>query len=313
MKIHISNVDLTSRTGPNSFARRLVERLIEKNHEICESKDFYDVYLAFINAIDNPRDNSRLVQRLDGIWMKPEDYIEKNKFIKLTYERADHIIWQSEFDRDMSVFHWGQKPGTVINNGIDLRNVDVTNGDLIDLRHRFDRIFVCSANWRRHKRLKENIELFLEFQKKFSNLKCALLVLGSNPDYQVTSNNIFYTGSLPHEVCLQIYATANAMFHLAYLDHCPNTVVEAISQNCPVVCASTGGTHEIVRNNGIVIDELKKFNFELHDYTNPPMIDLTKDSIYEKIESISYRRKLERDYLDIGNVTDRYIDALIGN
>lgn len=313
MKIHISNVDLSSRTGPNSFARRLVERLIEKNHEICESKDFYDVYLAFINAIDNPRDNSRLVQRLDGIWMKPEDYIEKNKFIKLTYERADHIIWQSEFDRDMTVFHWGQKTGTVINNGIDLRSVDVTNRDLIDLRHRFDRIFVCAANWRRHKRLKENIELFLDFQNKFSNLKCTLLVLGSNPDYQVKSNNIFYTGSLPHEVCLQIYAIANAMFHLAYLDHCPNTVVEAISQNCPVVCASSGGTHEIVRNNGIVIDELKKFNFELHDYTNPPMIDLTKDSIYEKIESISHRRKLERDYLDIGNVTDRYIDALIGN
>ena len=313
MKVHISNIDLNSRTGPNSFANRLCKELISKGHSICSSTENYDSYLAFINIVDKPRENSRLVQRLDGIWLKPDDFLIKNKEIRYTYDIADHVIWQSQFNKDLTQFHWGTKDGTVINNGIEILSVSVTNSELIEIRSKFDRLFVCSANWRRHKRLKENIELFQAFEKKFSHLRCGLIIMGSSPDYFLPKpkDNIFYVGSLDHNLCLQVFATADAMFHLAYLDHCPNTVVESISQNCPVVCASSGGTNEIVRSNGVVIPEMAPQNFSVHDYTKPPLIDVENDEILTSIENfITNKSTLDKSYLDIEGVVQKYIEVL---
>ena len=53
---------------------------------------------------------------------------------------------------------------------------------------------------------------------------------------------------------LSLYKRSSTFVHLAYLDHCPNVVVDAQAAGCKIVCSSTGGTHEIV-DNGIVILE----------------------------------------------------------
>jgi len=313
MNVHISNVDLRSRTGPNSFARRLCKALTAKGHKVCSANEDYDSYLAFINIVDKPKAGTRIVQRLDGIWLKPEDFLVKNREILQTYNMSHHVIWQSQFNKDLAQFHWGEKDGTVINNGIEINSVNVVNHELIELRSKFDRLFVCSANWRRHKRLKENIALFRAFEAKFSHLKCGLIVMGDSPDYflQEAKNNIFYVGSLDHSLCLQVFASADAMIHLAYLDHCPNTVVESISQNCPVVCSSSGGTKEIVRSNGIVIDEANQYDFSVHDYTKPPIIDVENASSLDSIEKLIASKKiLDKSYLDIEGVVQKYIEVL---
>ena len=65
------------------------------------------------------------------------------------------------------------------------------------------------------------------------------------------------------------------MIHLAWLDHCPNVVVEALSQKTPVICTNSGGTHELVRGSGIIIPESTPYNFELCDYDNPPDIEVS--------------------------------------
>src|SRR5262249_41281963 len=105
-------------------------------------------------------------------------------------------------------------------------------------------------------------------------------------------------GSMPHETCLQVYAASDWMIHLAWLDHCPNVIVEALSQGLPVICSERGGTKEIVRNNGVVLADAS-YDFELMDYDSPPAIDVTQVSGLPKVT-------VDASHLDIREVARKY-------
>ena len=128
--------------------------------------------------------------------------------------------------------------------------------------------------------------------------------MGNNPDAIVASPHIFYSGPVGQDVYMQVYAAASWMIHLAWADHCPNVVVEALSQGTPVVCSEVGGTKELIGKYGIVLEE-KPYNFELCDYDNPPKINI------DQIEDLPNRNEL--DYNSISNINiehcaKRYID-----
>ena len=273
MKIHFDNVNFSSRSGPNTFAGRLATVLTERGHEIVDYSDPHDAVLVFIEPTRQWKRNVKVVQRLDGIWFKPSQFKSHNRMIKWTYENCDHVVWQSEFDKEMTCHHWGTRPGTVIKNGIDTDKVDLTNSRLRKIRRENTKVYTCSANWHRQKRLKENIEAYDILTKGVENT--CLVVMGSNPDEVVGRDDIIYTGNIRHNLCLEIYSMADAMIHLAWLDHCPNVVVEALSQKCPIICTDSGGTKELVGKNGIIVPETTPYNFELLDYDNPHTLDLS--------------------------------------
>jgi glycosyltransferase involved in cell wall biosynthesis len=294
-------VDFNSRSGPNSFGSRLARELIILGHNIVTSnKENYDCCLCFIEPNLPIEKNKRFVLRLDGIWFKPDQFVTHNRNIKWAYDNCDYVVWQSNFDKKMTQKWWGKKNGSVISNGIFLENKQVLHPEIKKIKEQYEKIFVCAANWHRQKRLKENIDLFL----KNSSKKDALLVLGSNPDHIVKDNRILYLGNIPHDLCLQIYSISDWFIHLAWLDHCPNVVVEAISQGCPVMCTDSGGTHEIVKSNGIILEEQKKYNFELTDYDNPYDLEIPEIN-FKKIE-------IKNDYLDIKKVAIKYEKILTG-
>lgn len=302
MNIHFSNVNFSSSSGPNSFAFRLADELTRMGHAIVSENDPYESMLIFIEPTSRPKEGARIVHRLDGIWFKPDQFHTHNKAIKWAYNNSDHIVWQSEFDKKMTCHHWGEKVGSVIHNGINISKVEVSNPQILNIRNAYKKMFVCSANWHRQKRLKENIELFFKIKEKHPS--SCLVVMGSTPDCPVNHDDVFFTGSMPHEVCLQVFSAADWMIHLAWLDHCPNVVVESISQDCPVICTDSGGTKEIVRENGIVIKESNPYNFELADYDRPydillPSIDVS-------------RLEIDNSYLDIKTVAQKYIRVLQG-
>lgn len=301
MRIHLSNVNLNSRSGPNSFAGRLSNQLIKNGHKLVDQNETYDCMLAFIEAKSFCDPRIKLVQRLDGIWFKPEEFERKNREIKKTYESSDHVIFQSNFDKEMVENHWGKsKSSSVIHNGIDLKKVEITNQQIRSLRDSFDKIFVSSASWHRQKRLKENTDLFLKISENDSN--SCFVVLGKNPDYVVSHPRIFYTGEIDHNSCLEIYRASDWMIHLAWIDHCPNVVVEALSQGCPVICTNSGGTREIVRENGLIIPEKVEYKFELTDYDSPPSLDFDFN--------LPDRPDVFSEYLDIEIVAKLYEKAL---
>jgi glycosyltransferase involved in cell wall biosynthesis len=275
MKIHLDNVNMGSTSGPNSFAKRLVIGLIESGHEV----ELYDgrnadVSIVFIEPSGRPLAN-KVVQRLDGIWFSPSEFETKNSAIKWMYENSDGVIWQSEFDKGMTTKWWGQpKSGTVIRNGINASEIKKFQIPALEqIRQQYEMLFVCSANWHPQKRLITNIELYKHLKSFYSS--AALIVLGSNP-IKVADPHIFYAGSQPHDVCLEIFSASNWMLHTAWLDHCPNTVVESLSQGTPVICSEHGGTKELIHEFGIVLKESQEYKLELVDYDNPPRIDVTQ-------------------------------------
>lgn len=301
MKIHLDNVNLNSSSGPNSFAKRLSKGLIESGHEV----ELYDgrssdISVVFIEPSGRPL-AKKVVQRLDGIWFSPEEFETKNSNIKNLYQNSDGVIWQSEFDKEMVTKWWGNhQNGVIIRNGIDLNPVKkFTIPALEQIRNQYEMVFVCSANWHPQKRLLENINLYKHLRKFYKS--AALIVMGSNP-VQVADNHIFYTGPQPHEVCLEVFSCSNWMIHLAWLDHCPNTVVEALSQGTPVICSEQGGTKELVKEFGVILKESKSYNYELTNYDNPPPMNYANlKRLPEKNElgkhfDISIQRTLE-DYL----------------
>ncbi len=305
IKVCLSNVNLNSTSGPNTFGGRLANQLLKDGHEIIpeEMSHNSDAFLVFIEPRTEPPQNTRMVQRLDGIWFKPDQFESHNKLIKWVYDRADHIIWQSEFDKKMTTTHWGERPGSVIRNGIDVKKRNVTQQSLIEIRKRYEKVFVCSASWHRQKRLAENIELFKLLRQKYES--ACLIVMGGNPDFNANDPDVFYTGSVPHEICLEVYSMSDWMIHLAWLDHCPNVVVEALSQRTPVICTESGGTKELVGNRGLIIPETTKYNFELCDYDSPPKLDLSSIDLPE-IDILNL------EDLRIENVANKYLKALRG-
>jgi len=302
VKIHLENVNTNSTSGPNSFATRLIAELASKGHSIVDTYKQSDVSCVFIQSNSYIPESHPTVHRLDGIWFKPEQFNTHNVHIKKNYLESTRVIWQSKFDKNMTEYHWGVRPGSVINNGIHIKKVVAANNQICQIRQDYDTIFTCSANWHPQKRLRKNIEAFARISQKISG-KSALIVMGSSPDVVVNNPDIFYTGSVPHHICLEIFSVSDWMIHLAWLDHCPNTVVEALSQNCPIICTDSGGTHEIVGRSGVVIPENNVYNFELADYDNPYEIDLSA------LDSFDWttRPTIINEHLDISAVTDKYI------
>lgn len=280
MNIHFDNVNLHSRSGPNTFALRLYDELILQNHKVNLTANNVDVSLVFIEPSGRTLSKT-VVQRLDGIWFKPENYYTHNIAIKHLYHNASGVIWQSEFDRLMTTRWWNTpNNGVVIHNGFTNNNyVQITHKFLNDIRSKYSQIFVCSSNWHPQKRLNSNIECFRHLKATQFPNSC-LLILGTNiSESALCINNdpsIIIFGDCDVQSCLQVYSLADWFIHLAWADHCPNVVVEALSTGLPVICSNTGGTKELVKDFGVVLNDATEYDFELIDYERPPMIDVTQ-------------------------------------
>ena len=305
MKIHLDNVNLNSRSGPNSFASRLSNQLLKWGHQVVHDGRIADISLVFIEKSGMPL-AKKVVHRLDGIWFSPNQFHTHNINIKDTYEKADHVIWQSEFDKQMTTKWWSlPKSGSVIRNGASFEfEKDIQLQEKIQfLKQKHEKIFVCSANWHPQKRLQSNIDLFLHLKERLYPTSC-LIVMGSNPGINKTIPDLYATGNIPHNLCMQIYEACDWMFHLAWLDHCPNTVVEALMCKLPVICSSSGGTKELIQDYGLVLNEKSEYDFSLVDYDNPPTLNVAQ------IESLPSRDALgEAPNLSIEKSVKMYLDV----
>lgn len=304
MKVYFDNVDFSAEhAGPNCFAKRLAIQFGKMGITVADPDD-YDVGLVFIEPTAKLNFKKPFVQRVDGMWFRPDQYkAGMNRNIEWAHRNADVVVYQSDFDRQMLTKWLGTpKKSVTIRNGVDLQPANLRSESLIEIRKRFDKVFVCSANWHAQKRLKDNIELFRHIRATLHPNSC-LIVLGNNPEH-VSDRGIFYAGSIRHDLCAEVYSIADWMLHLAWLDHCPNVVVEAIAQGCPVICASEGGTKELVQGgNGLVIDEVP-YDFSLVDYDRPPRVPVT--SLAELPEGF----RADPKSVDIVKTAEKYAEAL---
>jgi glycosyltransferase involved in cell wall biosynthesis len=183
------------------------------------------------------------VLRLDGIhYNSAEDYNARNMEISKSHQIADGIIYQSNYSKTLIEYllipRRIKAKYSVIYNGIE-RN---WCGDYIE--HEGINIVVTGKH-RRHKRLKEIIDLFLTYNKVFPDSN--LHIFGRLHDNkEIRHKNIKYYGHVDRKHMIEIFKRADFALHLSKRDSCPNSVVEYIGAGIPVITTNNcGGSTEM--------------------------------------------------------------------
>lgn len=270
MNIFLDNVDIGSATGPNHFASKLKKYMQRQGDTFVFDKRF-DAQLSFIQS--RQTSTAPLFQRLDGIYFNSEqNFAQMNTAIKDTYKRSEGVVFQSEFNKRLTFEYFGEhKNSTIIHNGADLEYINQVRPLRTPVLEQFETVWCCASSWRPHKRLKDNIEYFLQH----SNERDCLVVAGSvSKEDMVPHERIFYPGNLEVKDLYSLYKKSKYFIHLAYLDHCPNVVVDAVACGCHVICSSAGGTKEVAIG-GTIIEE-DEWDLKPTKLYKPPKIDFSR-------------------------------------
>jgi len=228
------------------------------------------------------------------------DSDKKNRPLFRAYRKADGIIFQSEFNRKLLEHFAGEPPcpNVVIPNGVPPNFCP--EGNRVD--YGFDRTVICSAKWKAHKRLDSIIEGFLEY----GNSDVGLVILGGGVGKIMEHENIICIGKIPPDDLPKYLRGGDVFIHLAWLDHCPNSVVEALACGLPVLCSHNGGTKEIVGSNGIVMKFEQEYDFAKVPVFRPPQCD--KRRVADGIARIlDWKKPIDASYLKLDIVADRYM------
>tara|TARA_R100001129_G_scaffold90950_1_gene62016 strand:- start:3558 stop:4460 length:903 start_codon:yes stop_codon:yes gene_type:complete len=269
MNIHLENVNISSNTGPNSFAQKLV-KYMGPDHAFTNF-DNAEVRLCFIETGRRKCDKP-LVQRLDGIYFNTrQNYDIQNANIKKTYHEANGIIFQSEFSKKLVTKWFGEHENTtVIHNGADTEKINSIEPLQNNILDKYENVWSCASHWRPHKRLTENIRYFLEH----SGDNDCFVVAGDTAE-KINHERIYYTGNLSHDSLVSLYKRSKVFVHLGRFDNCPNVVIDARASGCSIVCTDLGGTVEIAGPDSIIIAE-DPWDYEALDVYSPPALDFTK-------------------------------------
>jgi glycosyltransferase involved in cell wall biosynthesis len=285
VNIQFENVDFNSRSGPNGFGLKLARQFHKNGHDISGKNP--DVRLSFIQSSNN---FNPTVLRLDGIYFNSsQDWKRMNEPIKRSYDHADAIVVQSEFDKKLIFSFFGERDNVhVIHNGTDIDLISRIKPRNIDR----DKTWMCASSWRPHKRLDENIRLF----QRLKNDGDHLLVAGKNADVSPDTNivGVHFLGDLNWETMISCMKSSANFIHLSWLDHCPNVVVDAKAAGCRLHVSEAGGTVELASSSDLVYEDAA-FNFEPVELYNPPSM------IPEKTRNVT-DNNLSLSIVDCANV-----------
>jgi len=291
VKIYLENIDTNSRSGPNSFANKLLPHLKSMGHNFT-THETADVALCFIEShlptLPCPR-----VVRLDGIYFnEAQNYELQNKNIRRTYDASSGAIFQSDFCKEliMRTFKSVPREYKVIRNGADTATID----KVVPMsKGKYDNVWCCASSWRPHKRLSENIRYFLEHKGDND-----ILVVAGDVDSRdkVSDTSVAYFGNLNQMQLYSLYKASKYFLHLAWLDHCPNVVVDARACGCHIICSSAGGTREIAGLDSTIIQE-EQWDFAPTMLYNPPEMNF-KNKINNDYESVYDMSIISKEYSD---------------
>jgi len=279
MKVYTHNFNPDSNSGPNKFTRTLFSKLINENKITLSGQLSSDIEFCVIQQ--QQQKIKPMVLRLDGIYFNSEqDFKQQNSPIRFAYENADAVIFQSNFNKKLTETWFGpHKNGHVIHNAAD---PDIVNHPIIIESYKNitwpwekeKEVWSCAASWRPHKRLLQNVLYFLDNAPDDAVFAIAGgLGMDEAKQYMNMSPRIYVLGDLSYQNLLTLYPRSSTFVHLAYLDHCPNVVIDAQAAGCKIICSSTGGTHEVV-NNGIVVLE-EEWDMKPCELYKPPNMDFS--------------------------------------
>lgn len=301
MKLYIERYSKgsTRTDGKTLFCNRLGDALEDEGILVTGDPE-QDVDVS-LNVVHVKHQNSPMkVLRLNGVCFDlDKNYRAKNQKMICALCRADKVVYQSQFARQMCDQFLGEfdGPSRVILNGAPCVQADVERG----------RDFVAAARWRRFKRLEETIDSFLLAGLNDSKLYVAggLEKSGVNPDKYKSCSNVVFLGHVDQKGLKRYLSRAAGFLHLSWFDACPNGVVEAVALGVPVICGNVGGTKEVVGpSGGFVCDIDEPYDFTPVRVYDPPSIDLgiVADAIHRCVDGCC----VSNGHIDICDVADQY-------
>ena len=309
MRVHIPKSK--GLRGPKIFCNRL-SKAMSKNPDV----ELVDPARSSIQLhsviLQNARKGVKNVLRLDGVYhhVGPEyDWRKRNVPIKESFDRADGVIYQSDFSKTLCEKYLGEVkvPHTIIYNGADPEAYLLSSSKDIYKRP----FFLAVANWRAFKRLEDIVESFL-----LANLKGVDLVvvgdvsksgIGEKIDVYEKHPRIRFLGVLNQIELIPYYVSCLALVHISWIDNCPNSVVEAICAKKPVICGNIGGTKELVdKSGGIVLGLEEEYDLEPRDLYRPPPID-RELVVSAMIRCLCEKFDIQNSHVDIQNVAKKYL------
>lgn len=291
--------------GLQKFGHILLKELQSKQKvQIVPESSKSDIHLTVISGKIKKR--SKNVLRIDGVYY---DIARKkmNEAIKQSIKKSDGVIFQSRWCQKFAntMLNVQAKSSAIVHNGV--KQSQFLNP--LSIPKEFDKAFVCCAHWRINKRLKSIVACVLEIRKR-TGIDLGLYVIGK-PDYKCDSKYIKYVGSVSSVA--PYYSVSDYMCHICHLDACPNAVIEGLSAGLPVVCNNIGGTPEIVRDSGIIVDLDRPFDFRYikkMKEVGPSSVDREK-LISGMMKVMNKKWTIKRPELDISVAAKGYYDFFV--
>jgi len=309
-----------SHGGPHVFMNRLLNSIEKQNLAMPVSR-IYQPYDAALFMIYKRRQllPRPFVLRVDGIYVDKKNTVgdskKLNERIFRSIDRSSGVVFISEYSRKVTQAFKGSigPANVVVNNAVPL---DVFRNRGPNMRAQLgidpsELVIVTSAHWRRHKRLEETLELF-RLVKTTLKRECKLLVLGRNTG-NIGTEDIIVVGEVNPSELASWYRTGDMFLHLAWIEPCGNTHVEAMACGLPTLCTNNGGVGEAVRAScgGIVSNADKVYDYTYVDAYDPPKPDygLLLSDLQRILGQLPvWQRRIDRNVLDIDNAAKRYIE-----
>ncbi len=299
MKIWVT--DTSARGGPSIFGRRLAEELSIQGHKI--GRLFPNLQISIGRLSFEPAGMKLL--RLDGLYLDEPwnpDSRRLNRRLRSGYKNAGRVVFQSRYSQAQYFAWFGERSGCeVIPNGIAFSTIPRGVP-------RFDDLVCASAEWRPNKRIGDLVKVF-RHPKLTRSVR--LRIIGHVPESERSQighlpNNVQIIGRQSEYDVLLECSKASAFAHFAWLDWCPNSVVEALACGTPVICTSSGGTKELVQNNGIIVntgDDVPVGTPVRH--RDPPSLPIG-DMVEATLRIMQHQEPIIRPDLDLNRVAAKY-------
>lgn len=311
--------------GPRNFISRLKDAITSAHlADIETNPDTSDIRIECIHNM-SPESNIPYVLRLDGIYHDSKNTIGNTFLLNMpiyeAYKNAKGVIFQSEFDRWMAHIHFGEHQNSiVINNGANIKGF---NQDQL-MKHKKalnKRVILASSKWRRHKRLSECVQAFSLLPKEYDDVKFKIAghIEQKEQDYLKSlvsdESKLNFLGNLSQNNIYLENMSASVFLHLSWFDHCPNSVIEAMSCGTPVVCSNQGGTKELIEKTkcGLVAEIDDDYDGRLVDLYNPPSVNLepARDALIDILNGSFYNyTTINLTPINIRRVARQYVEFL---
>ena len=300
LRLKVSDRPLSG--GPEIFRKNFIkEASLRSDISVLKHKNF-DCELCFISF--RRTHNKPVFLRLDGCYTDKKRF-GMNKSIVSSIRNSNYQIYQSEFSQNLfkKMLKVDVSQSSVIHNGVDTSVFTHT-----DWEEKDELSFVSCATWRTNKRPNSIIRGFLEADIKDSKL----YFIGSGKFNKIKDPRIKYLGDIKNSKVIEYLKRSRYYVNLSYMESCPNSVIEAISCGCRVLCGNLGGTSEIVNSGDVVCDIDPVFNFKLQRN----ILDNISPSIVaggiKKLVSSEYKSYsiCKNSILPIEKCIDKYIEVI---